>query len=115
MNTADDPFADTPDAVRAGLEIRRPFVRVEKTCELVGKPKRKKTDFGPMQRRWFEQNGYTYARVEHANAYGSVTVDLWGFGDYLACRPGEILLVQVTDHTDAAKRVTKARSKPELA
>jgi hypothetical protein len=43
-----------------------------------------------------------------------VNVDLWGFADYLAVRPGEILLVQTCRHSDASTREKKARNKPEL-
>jgi hypothetical protein len=114
-----DPFDDTPEAVREDLEIRsgRGWVanRKERTCELVGKPpKAKKVDFSPMQRRWFEAGGYLFARVEHANPWGAVTVDLWGFADWLAVKPGEILLVQTCRASDASTRERKARSKPEL-
>lgn len=113
-----NPFALDPDATRADCEVRGRHARVVETVGLGNgfKPKRKKTDLSPLQRRWFTANGYTFARVEHANAWGAVTVDLFGFGDWLACKPGEgILLVQTCAHGDASKRERKARSKPELA
>lgn len=111
----DDPFATIPDADPDQIETRAPFLERDNTCGLVGKPRSKRTDLNPLQRRWFEREGYTYARVEHANAFGGVNVDLWGFADYLACKPGEgIVLIQTTDITSASKREKKARSKPEL-
>jgi hypothetical protein len=114
-----DPFADTPDATISDCPTPRRRWIEKPTCELVAKgglaPKPKKTDFNPMQRRWFERHGYTYARVEHANAFGAVNVDLWGFADYLAVKPGDILLVQVTSMSNAAARERKIRSAPEFA
>lgn len=116
-----DPFATDPDATREECPVS---TRRWKAKETVGlgdlKPKRKKTDFSPMQRRWFTANGWTFARVEHPNAWGAVTVDLWGFGDWLACKEGEgIVLVQtcsLREHGgDVSTRIRKARSKPELA
>lgn len=114
-NPAADPFAATPDATPADFETRRKWGVEPERCDLVGKRKRKKTDLNPHQRRWFERNGYTYARVEHTNAYGSVTVDLWSFGDYLAVRGDETLIVQTCPHSAAATREAKARKAPELA
>ena len=116
-----DPFDLDADATRADFTARRPFKERDRTCELVGKPKRKKADFNPKQRDWFTRNGWTYYRVETANAFGGVNVDCWGFADYLACKPGEgVLLVQTCAGTTAtgggsmADREKKARSKPEL-
>lgn len=78
------------------------------------KVKRKKTDLNPFQKKWFEDNGYTWARVEHSNAFGAVTVDLWGFADYLACKPGDIVLVQTSSHANASARIKKAKATKEL-
>ena len=114
------PFGDTPDAVREDCEIRgRAWAKPEKLCDVASKPKRKKVNLNPQQRGWFEKNGWTYARVEHANAFGAVNQDLWGFADYLACRPGEIVLVQVTVDTKrgggaAAAHERKIRAAPEF-
>ena len=111
-----DPFAEPPGATPADYDIQPRRWGVEpKPCELVGKPKRKKVDLSPMQRRWFESGGWTYARVEHANAFGAVTVDLWGFADWLAVRGDETLLVQTTTHSHAAARLRKSQAIPELA
>lgn len=112
-----DPFDLDEDASRADVILpRKRQWKAKPTVDLFGKPPRKEpADLNPLQRRWFERNGYTYARVEHANAWGAVTVDLWGIADYLACRPGEIVLVQVTTPPHAAEREKKARRAPELA
>ena len=112
----DDPF-DTVAAPTAAdfPPTRRAWQRPVETCGLVGKPKRRKVDLNPHARRWFEREGYVYARVEGANAWAGRTKDLWGFGDYLCCRKGEIILVQVTTVAHAAEREHKARKCPELA
>jgi hypothetical protein len=114
-----DPFADIPAAVGSECEVRaKTWGRGKPRCDVASKPKRKKTDFSPMQRRWFEANGWTYARVEHANAWGAMTVDLWSFGDWLACKPGEgILIVQTCsgEGGNASARLQKAAKAPELA
>lgn len=115
--SASDPFATIPDADPAAVEVRRrAFQRPEQTCDLIGKPKRKKVDLNPQQRRWFEREGYVYARVEAQNAWGGMTSDLWGFADYLACHAErrEIVLVQVTTAPNAAARIKKAQRAPEL-
>jgi len=112
----EDPFADTPDAVADGTGIRsRAWKRPEAACDLVGNPKRKKADLNPLQRRWFEAHGWTFARVEHSNAWGGMTVDLWGVGDYLACHPEHgLLLVQTCRYSDSSTRLRKARRCSEL-
>lgn len=108
-----DPFAAIPDADPSAVEVRRrAFQRPEQTCDLVGKPKRKRTDLNPQQRRWFEREGYTFARVEAQNAWGGMTADLWGVFDYIATRadqPG-ILFVQVTDKTHVSQRRRKIQA-----
>lgn len=112
-----DPFAGVPDVDPASIEVRRrAFERPEKTCGLVGKAKKRKADLNPLQRRWFEREGWVYARVETANAWGGMTSDLWGFADYLAANPErrEILLVQVTTAHNANARIAKAQKAPEL-
>lgn len=105
-----DPFADIPAADPAAVEVRqRAFQRPEKACDLIGKPKRKKVDFNPLQRRWFEKNGYTYHRVESHDAWAGRTKDLYGCFDYIAARadqPGT-LYVQVARKSDLARRRRK--------
>jgi hypothetical protein len=113
-----DPFSDAADASRETTEIRRrAFARPAETVDLVGKPRRKKTDLNPVQRRWFEANGYVYARVETANAWGGMVCDLWSAFDYIAVhpeRPGT-LYVQVCTLGDVSKRRRKVRAAPETA
>jgi hypothetical protein len=59
--------------------------------------------------------GYTTAIVEkfnpHAGPFG-IRQDLFGFGDLLALRKGEILLVQTTSGSNLSKRVTKIADSP---
>lgn len=112
-----DPFSLTPDCTPSDCEIKTRGRKVEApTCGPFSKPKRKKVDFSPRQRDWFTKHGYTFERVERPNPWGAVTVDLMGFGDWLAFKPGEgILIVQTCRHSDASTRLKKAQSKPELA
>ena len=115
LDTATGPFDDIPEANPADLDIRRrAFKKPEQGCEMAPKAKRKKVDLNPTERRWLEREGYTFARVETANAWGGMVCDLWGFADYLACRPGEILLIQVTTDGHAPERERKARRAPQL-
>ena len=60
-----------------------------------------------------KKGGYLVAIVEkfnpHVGPYG-IRQDLFGFGDLLALRQGEILLVQTTSGSNLAARVTKIMS-----
>ena len=51
--------------------------------------------------------GYLCAVVERFNAFSKTRLDLWGFVDVLAIRPGEVLAVQVTSGSNVAARVNK--------
>jgi len=115
----DDPF----EAIGPGAETKpftgrvRTWGKKERLLDPLGNSgaKPKKIDPNPFQRKWFAKGGWAFERVEKTNAYGSVTVDLWGFGDYIAVHPEHgIWLFQTTTHGHAAEREAKARSKPEL-
>lgn len=112
------PFSDTPDADPSKIEVRKPFVRVEKpTVGLFddSSKKAKRADLNPVQKRWFERNGWAFYRAEKANAWGSVTQDMWGCADYIACHPQRgFLLVQTTSLSNIATRFRKAEQAPEL-
>lgn len=111
-----DPFADTPGATKADFNVKPPRrTATEKPCDWSSKPAPKKADLDARQRDWFERGGWTYARVETYNAYTGRKSDLWTFGDWLAVRGDETLLVQTCAHGDASKREKKARATPELA
>jgi hypothetical protein len=114
-----DPFADIPDATREECDIQTRQWRPKETVGLgdMKKPRRKKTDLNPHEKRWLEGQGYTWARVDKANAWGAVNVDLWGIFDYLAVKPEEagVLFVQVTDLTNASKRRRKILTAPQTA
>jgi hypothetical protein len=57
-----------------------------------------------------KERGYLTAIVEkynpHVGPFG-ITQDLFGFGDILALKKGDILLVQTTSGSNASKRVKK--------
>lgn len=116
--TFSDPFDLDADASRGDVVLPRSgFARKKETVELLPAEtaKRKKADFNAVQRRWFERHGWTYERVEHANAWGGMCKDLWGIADYLACHPEQgILLVQTTSVDGMRARRRKIRNAPEL-
>lgn len=62
----------------------------------------------PMRRSLalLRDRGYLCAIVEKRNHIG-ITQDLYGFGDVLALRKDEVLLVQTTTGSNAAARVAK--------
>ncbi len=112
----DDPFASTPGASPSDFALttargRKPR---QKPCDWTGEPKKKRADFNEPQRRWFERNGYTFARTEHRNAFSGKSHDLWTFGDWLAVKPGEVLIVQTCAKSSISARLKKARETKEL-
>lgn len=48
--------------------------------------------------------------VEHWNSFTRRREDLWGFGDILAIRDDDCLIVQTTSGTNVAARLEKIRS-----
>ena len=66
---------------------------------------------------FLRRNGWCAAVVEKWLPQANLRQDVWGFGDVLAAHPGDrvVMLVQVTTIDHVAHRLTKARSKPELA
>lgn len=52
------------------------------------------------------------AVVEKWNAYTKQRQDLWGFGDILAIRGNETLIVQTTSGVNVSKRIQKIGSHP---
>lgn len=52
-------------------------------------------------------DGYLAQVVEHWNHYARVRNDLFGFGDILAVREAEVLMVQATSRSNVSARVTK--------
>ena len=118
MTTEPDIFDSASDATRADCIIsRRPRQVAQKRCEIVAKPKRKRVKLDPQQQRWFEANGYTWARVEVPNAFAGVMVDLWGCYDYIAVKAGVpgVLFVQVTTKNHLAHRRRKILAATETA
>jgi hypothetical protein len=64
----------------------------------------------PTQRSlaYLRGGGYTVGIVEHWNAFARLTLDLWGFADLVAFRPGvPVLLVQTTTGANLAARRRK--------
>lgn len=57
--------------------------------------------------------GFQSHIVERWNAYARVRVDVFGFGDILACYPGVgVLLIQATSGTNHSKRKDKIVAEP---
>lgn len=63
--------------------------------------------------------GYTVCIVEkwippRGKMPFGIRIDAFNFGDLLACKPGEIALVQTTDHTSFSKHKIKILAIPEF-
>jgi len=52
---------------------------------------------------WLKENGYTYHKTEYYNMFARRRVDLFGFGDILAIKPGEIGSLAINATTDSNK------------
>lgn len=66
----------------------------------------------PMQRslRHLRESGWTVARVEYWLAPARRRIDVWRFGDLLACKPdGRPTLIQTTSGSNVSARLNKAR------
>lgn len=119
----DDPFTFSGQTLDNGNSMPENLAPVKKDRrpEVLIDPygnsglKAKKTDLNPKQRDWFEKNGWTFYRVEKPNYYGAVTVDMWGFADYIACHPKHgIWLFQITTRSNSASHVKKIKAAPEF-
>ena len=71
----------------------------------------------PTQRSLKEMRdrGYICQVVERWNAYAKIRQDLYNFGDVIAIRPGEIVLVQATTTGNITKRHAKILLEPKAA
>ena len=69
-----------------------------------------------MTKRYYEDLGYLVEDVRCWNPFSKTRKDLLGFGDLLAFRANEIVLVQATIGLDnLAKRVEKIKQNPYLS
>jgi hypothetical protein len=113
----DDPFASTPSANPAECVVKQKTVAQQEFVDPLGgslAEKPKKVNLNPFQVKWFIRQGYLHENVERKNHYGGVKNDLYGFGDFLAVRGGDTLLVQTTSASNAAARLKKAEALPAL-
>jgi hypothetical protein len=71
----------------------------------------------PTQRslRLLRAAGYFAAKTEHWDNFAKVRKDLLGFGDILAIKPDETLLVQTTTGANMSHRIAKIRNLPAAA
>lgn len=115
-----DLFSDIPEARAEDVPVKRSRGRQKALITKLGSTAkedqpRKKTDFNPIQQRWFRKHGWTFQRVEVANAWGAVNQDMWKCIDYLMCRAGDgIVLVQVTSETNISSHFKKIKDAPEI-
>lgn len=66
----------------------------------------------PTQRslRHLRESGWTVAKVEYWLAPARRRIDVWRFGDLLACKPdGRPTLIQTTSGSNVSGRITKAK------
>lgn len=78
------------------------------------KKKRKKPKRSPTARstEWFEKQGFIVAPVERHIPGCFITIDCFGFGDLLVCKPGwGTALVQVTSNTDGDSNLNAREKK----
>lgn len=60
--------------------------------------------------RHLRESGWTVQKVEYWNSFCKRRVDVFHFGDLLACRPdGKPTLLQVTSGTNVSARIQKAK------
>jgi len=57
-------------------------------------------------KKWRGQ-GYQCWITEYWNGFCGRRVDVWGFGDILACKPGEIALLQTTSYSGLSSHKRK--------
>ncbi len=65
--------------------------------------------------RALRADGFTAEVVERWNPHTRTRHDLFGFGDIIAIRAGEVLLVQTTSDAHVAERVRKIADAPTVA
>lgn len=77
---------------------------------------KKKADHNARCKAYWEKQGYAYYRADWYDARFTAHRDLFGVFDGLAFGVGSgVVGVQVTDSTNASKRVSKIRAWPDLA
>ena len=54
-----------------------------------------------------ESHGYKVWIVEHWNSFARIRVDMWGFLDLVAIKPGETVGVQTTSYSNLSARIRK--------
>lgn len=54
-----------------------------------------------------ESQGYKVWIVEHWNSFARIRVDMWGFLDLVAIKPGETVGVQTTSYSNMSARIRK--------
>ena len=76
--------------------------------------KEKTKKISPMQRslKLLRESGWICAIVEKYNPFAKVRQDLFGFGDILALRQGEMLAVQTTTKENVLARKKKIKENP---
>lgn len=70
----------------------------------------------PTQRslKLLRSEGWTAATVEKWNPHCKIRQDLWGFGDLLAFRGDQVLIVQTTSGSNVTARIAKMRLIPAV-
>lgn len=83
-------------------------------AEAETKKRRKAVSLTPRSKAYLEAQGWLVEVVERWIPRTNTRKDLWGFGDILAIRPGETLLVQVTSTAHQANRIDKIANHPNV-
>lgn len=71
-----------------------------------------KNIYNTKTKQYLESQGYVVEKTERWNAFSRTRNDLFGFGDYLAIKPNEIVAVQSTSTSNFSARKKKILGLP---
>lgn len=106
-----------PESRQNGLQDAADYAAMYEAILAPTKRKKPRVSMTVLSRKHLEADGWYVETVEQNVRAGGKTwkKDLFGFGDLLAIRRGEVLLVQTTSSTNMAARITKITESPLLA
>jgi len=97
-----DPFGQDTTINRAPDD--RPEIEPKKIT--AGK-KRKKIDYESMSRKLWRDRGYFYDKCSFTQPYTGKSHDLFGFGDAIAVKEGDLVIVQTTSKNAKSEHIRK--------
>lgn len=88
------------------IKKSRPIALVDGKLTYTDTPT-KKSNFNAKAKKWLEENGYKFERVDYFDARTQRSHDLLGIFDFLAFKNGETVGVQITSVEGISARKTK--------